>query len=184
MSMPGPKGLLSPCPPGASYPATIPIAGYASLFGRRDGAGDTVLRGAFARSLQRRRAGAVRLLWQHDPTVPIGIWDVMREDAVGLYVAGRLLTRVAGGREAAVLLAAGALDGLSIGFRTVRATRAPAGGRLLHEIDLWEVSLVTFPQLQGARVRVLLPNLAVSSASRSRPQTAGSALHQRRLVHA
>ena len=63
------------------------------------------------------------MLWQHDPAQPIGIWDEVREDARGLYVKGRLLEAVGRGREAAALIAAGAIDGLSIGYRTVRAAR-------------------------------------------------------------
>jgi hypothetical protein len=80
------------------------------------------------------------------------VWDEVREDATGLFVKGRLLTEVTRGREAAALLAAGAIDGLSIGYRTKRAERTAAGGRLLHELELWEVSLVTFPMLPEARV--------------------------------
>jgi hypothetical protein len=92
------------------------------------------------------------MLWQHDPGQPIGVWDEVREDRKGLFVRGRLLRDVARGREAAALLEAGAIDGLSIGYRTKRAERDGAGGRRLHEIELWEVSLVTFPMLAEARV--------------------------------
>ena len=92
------------------------------------------------------------MLWQHDPTQPIGIWDEVREDATGLWVKGRILTEVEKGREAAALLAAGAIDGLSIGYKTVKAERDGKGQRLLSELELWEVSLVTFPMLPEARV--------------------------------
>ncbi len=71
------------------------------------------------------------MLWQHDPAQPIGVWDEVREDATGLWVKGRILTEVEQGREAAALLAAGAIDGLSIGYRTVRAERDGKGQRLL-----------------------------------------------------
>jgi HK97 family phage prohead protease len=130
------------------------IEGYASLFGMRDQGGDVVVRGAYAASLKRLAAGgrAVKMLWQHDPTQPIGIWDEVREDATGLWVKGRLLRDVEKGREAAALLAAGAIDGLSIGYRTVKAERDGKGQRLLQELELWEVSLVTFPMLPEARV--------------------------------
>ena len=76
----------------------------------------------------------------------------MREDATGLWVKGRLLRDVEKGREAAALLAAGAIDGLSIGYRTVKSTKNDKGQRLLAELELWEVSLVTFPMLPSARV--------------------------------
>lgn len=131
------------------------IAGYASLFGRVDQGGDSVLSGAYAASLAAAgKAGRkIKMLWQHDPAAPIGVWDEIREDATGLWVKGRLLTEVAKGREAAALLAAGAIEGLSIGYRTVRAERDAKGVRRLAEVDLWEVSLVTFPMQAEARVQ-------------------------------
>ncbi len=131
------------------------IAGYASLFGAADQGGDVVQKGAYAASLARLAAmgGSVKMLWQHDPGRPIGVWDEVREDARGLLVKGRLLTEVQAGREALALLQAGAIDGLSIGYRTLRAEKASGGQRLLHEVELWEVSLVTFPMLPQARVQ-------------------------------
>jgi uncharacterized protein len=129
------------------------IAGYASLFDAEDQGGDVVRRGAYAASLARlgRSGQRVKMLWQHDPTRPIGVWDEVREDARGLWVRGRLLIEVQAAREAKALLEAGAIDGLSIGYRTVRAEKS-GGGRHLHEVELWEVSLVTFPMLPEARV--------------------------------
>ncbi len=130
------------------------IEGYASYFGKRDKGGDVVQAGAYGASLK-ALAGAgrrVKMLWQHDPAQPIGIWDEVREDKRGLYVKGRLLSDVAKGREAAALIEAGAIDGLSIGYRTVKATKDAQGQRLLSELELWEVSLVTFPMLPEARV--------------------------------
>ena len=102
------------------------IEGYASLFGRTDQGGDVVAEGAYSASLQRLAAAGrtVKLLWQHDPAQPIGIWDTVSEDSRGLYVKGRLLTDVARAREAACLIEAGAIDGLSIGYRTIKAARA------------------------------------------------------------
>ena len=131
------------------------IAGYASLFGAEDHGGDVVQEGAYGRSLaQLARAGrSVKMLWQHDPSRPIGIWDQVVEDERGLFVKGRLLLEVQAAREAHVLLQAGAIDGLSIGYRTLRAEKAAGGRRLLHEIELWEVSLVTFPMLPEARAQ-------------------------------
>lgn len=130
------------------------ITGYASLFGARDQGGDLVEKGAYAAGLGRLKAagGRVRMLWQHDPREPIGVWDEVREDTRGLYVKGRLLTEIARGREAAALIEAGAIDGLSIGYRTIRAIKDRQGHRRLAELDLWEVSLVTFPMLPEARV--------------------------------
>ena len=131
------------------------IKGYASLFGRVDQGGDIVLPGAYGASLAAaaREGRRVKMLWQHDPGAPIGVWDEIREDATGLWVKGRLLTEVARGREAAALLAVGAIEGLSIGYRTVRAERDAKGLRRLAEVDLWEVSLVTFPMQAEARIQ-------------------------------
>lgn len=130
------------------------IEGYASVFGAVDQGNDVVLAGAYAASLERlkSRGGSVKMLWQHDPAQPIGIWDEVREDKRGLWVRGRLLTDIDRGREAAALIAAGAIDGLSIGYRTIRSSKNDKGHRLLAEVDLWEVSLVTFPMLPDARV--------------------------------
>ncbi|MFV0492421.1 MAG: HK97 family phage prohead protease [Pseudorhodobacter sp.] len=130
------------------------VEGYASLFGKCDQGGDVVKKGAYAASLKRLSGGGrrVKMLWQHDPAQPIGVWDEVREDDTGLYVKGRILDEVERGREAAALLAAGAIDGLSIGYRTLRAERDGKGHRLLSELELWEVSLVTFPMLPEARV--------------------------------
>jgi len=130
------------------------IQGYASLFGAPDQGGDVVESGAYAASLKSLMASGrrVKMLWQHDPAQPIGVWDEVREDSKGLYVKGRLLVDVEKGREAAALIGAGAIDGLSIGYRTLKATKDGKGRRLLAELELWEVSLVTFPMLPTARI--------------------------------
>ena len=141
---------LATLPPRNSWS----VCGYASLFGKTDQGGDVVETGAYAASLDKLagKGGRVKMLWQHDPAQPIGVWDEDREDKSGLWVKGRILRDVAKGREAAALIEAGAIDGLSIGYRTVRATKNDKGGRLLSELELWEVSLVTFPMLPDARV--------------------------------
>lgn len=132
----------------------LSIEGYASLFGQTDQGGDIVQQGAYGASLAALSAAgrSVKMLWQHDPAQPIGVWDELREDGKGLYVKGRLLESVEKGREAAALIAAGAIEGLSIGYRTKRAVKNPQGKRVLTELELWEVSLVTFPMLPSARV--------------------------------
>jgi HK97 family phage prohead protease len=129
------------------------FSGYASLFGEIDLGRDAIERGAFAASIDKRGAGGVRMLFQHDPAEVIGRWTVLREDERGLYVEGKLATDVERAREVLALMKAGALDGLSIGFRAVK-TRADrkAGVRRILEADLWEISVVTFPMLPTARV--------------------------------
>jgi len=144
-------------------PGTAVVEGYASLFGEADQGGDMVAPGAFGTSLQRLAAlgRKVKFLWQHDPARPIGVWHEVREDARGLWVSGEILADVAQGAEALALMRAGAIDGLSIGYRTVRAEPSRGtGGRRLLEIDLWEVSLVTFPMLPTARAMLAVPTAA------------------------
>ncbi|MCJ2033269.1 HK97 family phage prohead protease [Methylobacterium sp. J-068] len=128
------------------------FTGYASLFGVPDLGRDVVAPGAFAASLAARGAEGVRMLWQHDPAEPVGRWLTLREDRHGLRVAGRLNLAVQRARELDALLREGSLDGLSIGFRTVRARPERGGTRRLEAIDLWEISLVTFPLQAGARI--------------------------------
>ncbi|MEM7743102.1 MAG: HK97 family phage prohead protease [Pseudomonadota bacterium] len=130
------------------------IRGYASRFNEPDQSGDVVAPGAFKKSLERLKSAkrSVKFLWQHDPAKPIGTWREVNENATGLWVSGALLTDIQLGNEAALLMQAGAIDGLSIGYRVVKAEKnAETGGRNLLEIDLWEVSLVTFPMLPTAR---------------------------------
>jgi HK97 family phage prohead protease len=129
------------------------FSGYASIFGRADLARDIVMPGAFRASLARRGAAGIKMLFQHDPHQPIGVWMEIREDGAGLFVRGQLTTGVARAREVLSLMRAGALDGLSIGYRTVRGkTDRKTGNRSLIEVDLWEISVVTFPMLPEARV--------------------------------
>ncbi len=127
--------------------------GYASLFDAPDLAGDVVAPGAFADSLARRGPDGVRMLFQHDPAEPIGVWTGLREDDRGLLATGQLTLDASRGREVLSLMRAGALDGLSIGFTTRKSRRDPKTGlRRLIEVDLWEISVVTFPLLPQARV--------------------------------
>jgi HK97 family phage prohead protease len=142
------------------------FSGYASLFNKADLGRDVVMPGAFRASLAKRGAAGVKMLFQHDPAEPIGVWTEIREDGQGLYVKGRLTTDVARARELLSLMRAGALDGLSIGYRTVRGkTDAKTGVRRLYEVDLWEISVVTFPMQPEARV-VAVKRAAVAKAGR------------------
>ncbi len=128
--------------------------GYASLFGREDLGRDVIVDGAFRETLSRRGPGGVRLLFQHDPSQPIGIWEQLVEDGRGLYAKGRLMADVARAREVLSLMRAGAIDGLSIGFKAEKGRRDPRTGiRRLEKVDLWEISVVTFPMLPEARIR-------------------------------
>jgi uncharacterized protein len=127
------------------------FAGYAALFDKVDRGGDIVRKGAFARAVAAGPKG-VPLLWQHEPAKPIGRIDHLSEDDRGLRVIARL-SDASGGREAAALLKDGAIGGLSFGYR-VREKRDGARRELM-DVDLVEVSLVTFPMQPAARVHAV-----------------------------
>jgi len=131
------------------------FSGYASVFDLIDDQGDRVERGAFARSLKEAAAQgrAPALLWQHDPAEPIGLWESVQEDARGLSCVGRLCLETRRGAEAHALMKQGALSGLSIGYRARTAQRdAKTGVRTLLDVELLEISPVTFPALAAARI--------------------------------
>lgn len=129
------------------------IEGYASIFGNVDQGGDKVMPGAFVDGLKRARetGRVVKMLWQHNPSEPIGVWEDLVEDGKGLRGRGRLVMEVARAREAHALMKAKALGGLSIGYSTLKST--PDGNvRLLEKLDLFEVSPVTFPMNDRAKL--------------------------------
>ena len=131
------------------------IEGYGSVFGVADSYDDVIARGAFAASLKAHKAAGTMpaMLWQHEADEPIGVWTEMSEDAKGLKVRGQLCLDTSCGKEAYALLKMGALNGLSIGFISRQwSYDTETDIRTLTEVDLWEVSLVTFPSNESARV--------------------------------
>ncbi|WP_156446391.1 MULTISPECIES: HK97 family phage prohead protease [Hyphomicrobiales] len=129
------------------------FVGYASVFGVKDRGGDIVQPGAFTASLKKYPPARVKMLYQHDTSEPVGTWSSFTEDARGLKAEGRFILDTVKGREVYALVKAGAIDGLSIGFRTIRDEMdRKSGARLLHELELWEVSIVTFPMNEDATV--------------------------------
>lgn len=131
------------------------LTGYGSVFGLLDRGGDIVEKGAFKASLAswRKKKQMPSMLWQHDSWQPIGVWTLIEEDDVGLKVEGQLILDVQQGGEARALIRAGAVKGLSIGYRTLdyeidRAT----GVRRLKKVELFEISLVTIPMLPEAQI--------------------------------
>ena len=130
-----------------SVQQTGEIEGYGSVFSITDQGGDTVDKGAFSKNIERVRLGGAypKMLWQHDTSQVIGVWTEMRADDYGLYLKGRLLLELPRAKEAHVLLANKAIDGLSIGYITKEAERDAFGTRRLIEVDLIETSVVTFP---------------------------------------
>ena len=130
--------------------------GYGSVFGNKDLGNDVIEKGAFTKSIKRRTNKGVKLLYQHKSDMPIGVFDEIREDDHGLVVKGRLALKTQAGAEAYELLKMGALDGLSIGFRVNPSEVSydkRNNKRIIKEVDLMEVSLVTFPMNPQATVR-------------------------------
>lgn len=131
------------------------FSGYGSVFNNKDFWDDIVLPGAFTKSLAQKMPV---MLWQHNSDEPIGIWTALTEDEKGLYVEGKLLINdVTRAKEAHALLTAKAISGLSIGYRATswewqKDAATNDSVRLLKEVDLWEISLVTFPANESARV--------------------------------
>ena len=130
--------------------------GYGSVFNNTDLGNDVIKSGAFTKSLNQRGHTGVKLLYQHKSDMPIGVFDEIREDSHGLYVKGRLALKTQAGKEAYELLKMGALDGLSIGFRVNPKEVSydkRKNQRIIKEVDLMEISLVTFPMNPKATVR-------------------------------
>jgi HK97 family phage prohead protease len=131
------------------------VEGYGSLFNLMDQGADIMLPGAFKASLAdwKRKKSVIPMLWQHDPSMPIGVWPDVVEDDKGLKVAGELILDVPQATIARVLLKKKAIKGLSIGYRTVDyEIDRTTGARRLKKVDLWEISLVTFPMLPEAQI--------------------------------
>ena len=126
--------------------------GYASMFGVQDSDGDVIVKGAFKRSIE---SGKIpKMLWQHDPRIIVGKWQEIREDDNGLYVKGSLILETEKGREAYALMKAGVLDAMSVGFNIQSAGNGDRG-RVIDDVDLWEISLVTW----GANPEALITNV-------------------------
>jgi len=145
------------------------IEGYASVFGNRDSYNEVVMPGAFADSLAKHAREGTKplMLWQHNPDEPIGVWDELVDDGKGLWGKGRLLKGVRRADEAIIMLQAGAIQGMSIGYREVDVEPAEGGGpRKLVKLDLLEASIVSFPANRRARVESVKSEGALSEFAR------------------
>ena len=165
--------------------------GYASIFGNKDLGNDVIEKGAFMRSLRRKGAKKIKMLYQHDTKEPIGVFDKVMEDQNGLYVKGRLAMGTQKGKEVYELMKMGAIDGLSVGYRV------DAKGhhyddkrkyRVLKEGALMEISAVTFPMNPRARIQAVKSDMTVrewehklrevGNLSHSESKVAASAVHK------
>jgi HK97 family phage prohead protease len=133
------------------------FSGLAAVYAEPNSYGETIKPGAFRKSIaEHKRAGTRPLmLWSHNPAEIIGVWDGIEEDAKGLKVTGRLIRETARGAETYALVRAGAVNGLSMGFRARAAERGPNGGRVLTDIDLVEISIVGLPAAAKARIKTI-----------------------------
>jgi uncharacterized protein len=138
------------------------FTGYGSIFGNEDQGNDIMQKGAFTKSLVNRPVSKVKMLYQHKTDEPIGVFTEIYEDNKGLYVKGQLAMGTQKGREAYELLKMGALDGMSIGFRADPEKQGynenKRGVRTLKEVDLMEISLVTFPMNESALIETVKGN--------------------------
>lgn len=131
------------------------FSGYGSVFGVLDSYADIVVKGAFTKTIARHQQAksAPAMLWQHKSDDPIGVWTNVHEDDHGLYVEGELILEASRGRDAYWLMKKGAVRGLSIGYKTVKDQYDHnTDVRQLLEVDLWEVSPVTFPACPTAQI--------------------------------
>ena len=165
--------------------------GYASVFNNKDLGNDVIKQGAFAESIKGKRARSIKLLYQHKTDEPIGVVDSLEEDSKGLKIKGRLAMGTQKGREVYELMKMGALDSMSIGYKL-----SPDGykyddkrkKRVIKQVDLMEVSMVTFPmnpkakitkvKLQEMNVRELEKYLCEVGMSNSVAKTSASILHK------
>ncbi|MAZ83138.1 MAG: HK97 family phage prohead protease [Hoeflea sp.] len=124
------------------------LKGLAWPFGKPDRLGDWIEPGAF-----KAAAFPLPMLFGHDINDPVGTWQAGEEKADGFHITGKLLVDdVARAREVKALVGSGAVRGLSIGFMTRKASARAGGGRIIKELELFEVSLVTIPLHPGAKV--------------------------------
>lgn len=147
------------------------IEGYGAVFHKPDLNGDIIVPGAF------RHDGPVRMLYQHAAETPIGRWTSLKEDEFGLFVRGQIILSSPRAREVHALLMGGALDGLSIGYQTIRAAKTKAGRRIL-SASLWEISVVTFPMAPRARITKVSPPRPERQNPEPSPNQFATALRQ------
>ena len=156
------------------------VAGYASTWcGQPDSWGDVVARGAFTASLARR---TTKLLWQHDMGEPIGKQLDLREDDTGLFGRWSLIPTDAG-TKAHQLLLAELVDALSIGFVAVAAEYRDDGVRVLKEVDLYEVSLVTIPANPNAVVTSFKQGIPFDTLLRRATDLLATAVAEAQALH-
>lgn len=130
------------------------FSGYASVFNIEDSYKDIVIAGAFKNTLKTKNITSdIKLLWQHNQTKPIGYFNLIKEDTIGLYVEGQIMLEVQQGLEAYNLIKSKAVNGLSIGYSVKKFDfNKVKKNRILKEVELFEISIVTFPANEYANI--------------------------------
>lgn len=132
----------------------VTLEGLASTFGNIDRTGDIIERGAFKSTIKLMKAGdrVIRLLNQHHMDQPIGIVDVLKETDAGLFMVARMPRENSTVKDMLPLLKMGALSDFSIGFNIKDSDMDDKGIRTIKDIDLFEVSVVTIPANEKAKI--------------------------------
>lgn len=128
------------------------MSGYASVFNILDEQNDVVCKGAFSKSIEEFNNKKPKLLWQHDPQFPIGVIEEMFEDDYGLFIKCKLIPGIQKSEEVFTMLKCGAIEGLSIGYK-VKEKNIVRGKRYISNLELLEISVVTFPACPEALVK-------------------------------
>ncbi|MDR0580728.1 MAG: HK97 family phage prohead protease [Holosporaceae bacterium] len=172
--------FLTPCSHLKSLNENGEISGYASVFNSLDGYGDVVVSGAFKNAVADFILGKKpKLLWQHDINAPIGVLEEICEDDYGLFVKGRLLLEIPKAKEVYFLLKSRAIDGFSIGYK-IKNNHFKNNKQYLTDIDLLEVSVVTFPACEKAIVGEIKSDDGASQKIRAISKKIKGKIHEQR----
>ncbi|GMO57751.1 MAG: HK97 family phage prohead protease [Rickettsiales bacterium] len=140
------------------------FCGYASIFNIEDCYNDIIIPNAFKNTLLENKD--IKLLWQHDITKPIGYFNIIKEDNIGLYVEGQILLDTIEGKSAFNMIKTKAVNGLSIGFFAVDFDYTKSKKRILKEIELKEISIVTFPANKHSKITYFKNNKIMEKLDR------------------
>lgn len=155
---------------------------YANVKWVKDKASDVTIDGAFTKSINKAKASGrmPKMLLQHDFKQVVGVWLEMEEDAKGLRVKGQLALNTQLGRETYELLKMGALDSLSIGYLTIKESYDHATGtNYLEEIDVREISIVTFPCNEDSLVdEVKSEEVEIEQSEATQPEEINTVVEQ------
>jgi len=131
------------------------FSGYASIFNIIDSQNDLILKGAFSESILQKKQKLI-LLWQHDHNQPIGKITKLKEDKNGLHISGELVLDISKAFDVYHMLKNDILDSFSIGYTPIKFSYKKTSDlndiRIIEKLKLWEISLVTFPANNFAKL--------------------------------